>query len=75
MHLRIEMERGISRQCSQKLETFPSTATIRVSSTVNEMKNRVTELTNGQGGVDWHVMRSTSGAITSTTAPIIFRYC
>ena len=49
--------------------------TIRVSSTVNEMKNRVTELTHGQGGVDWHVMRSTSGAITSTTASIIFRYC
>ena len=39
------------------------------------MRNRVTELTHGQGGVEWHMMRSTSGAITSTTASIIFRHC
>ena len=48
---------------------------IRVPSTMNEMRKRVTELTHGQGGVEWHMMRSTSGAITSTTASIMFRHC
>ena len=31
------------------------------------------KLITGQGDVDWHYMRTTSGAITSTTASLILR--
>ena len=48
---------------------------IIVLSIVLEMNRRVKQLTTGQGGVDWHFIRATSGAITSTTASIILRRC
>jgi len=34
---------------------------------MTEMEARVKKLTTGQGGVDWHYIRATSEAITSTT--------
>ena len=46
-----------------------------VSSIALEIGTRVKKLTTGQGGVDWHYMRATSGAITSTTASFILRRC
>ena len=44
-----------------------------VSSIITEMNTRVKQLITGQGGVDWHFIRATSGAITSTTASVILR--
>ena len=46
-----------------------------VASIILEMNMRVKQLTTGQGGVDWHFMRATRGAIKSTTASIILRRC
>ena len=46
-----------------------------IPSIMIEMELRVKKLTTGQGGVDWHYIRATSGAITSTTASLILRRC
>jgi len=46
-----------------------------IPSIMIEMEWRVKKLTTGQGGVDWHYIRATSGAITSTTASLILRRC
>ena len=41
----------------------------------SEIDNRVVELTQGQGGVEWHIIRASSGSITSTVASKFIRLC
>lgn len=41
----------------------------------NEMNKCVEELTHGQGGVEWHIIRATCGGITSTVASKFMRLC
>ena len=53
----------------------PSRITDRAPELLEWLDAHVVEVTGGQGGMEWHILRAAAGTITSTVASIFLKLC